>query len=166
MCWLPSTCRSTSPLTFMASTSSPAHVKLPAAPTTSCSSSENRDLFQLMTKGSRLVGGRGDLASLGAGNGESTMEGLVPSKVGAKRIAGVKDLPGGLSSAVWEVHRLEAPSFLWMQTHPPHSWAGRGGNQMRGQGPEWQCPPASAVPMGQGHCQDHCRTSLLGLITM
>lgn len=55
------------------------------------------------------------------------MEGLVPSRVGAKRIAGAKDLPGALSSAAWEVGRWEAPSLLWMQTHSPHSRATRGG---------------------------------------
>lgn len=43
---------------------------------------------------------------------ESTMEGLVPSRVSAKYIAGVKDLPGALSSAAWEVHWWEAPSLL------------------------------------------------------
>ena len=123
----PSTCRSTGPHTFVASTSSPAHVKLPAVHPISCSSSESRDLFQLVTAGSGLATGNGDLTSACAGNGESTVEGLVPLRVGAKRIAGMKDLPGGLSSAVWEVHWWEAPSLLWMQTHAPHSQVGCGG---------------------------------------
>lgn len=74
VCLAPSTCRSTG-----SCTPSPAHVKPPAVPTDSCSSSESRDRFQLMTAGSGLAGGRGHLASMCAGNGEGTMEVFVPS---------------------------------------------------------------------------------------
>lgn len=52
-----------------------------------------------MTAGSGLAGGRGHLASMCVGKGEGTMEVFVPSRVGAKHIAGMKDLPGGLSQA-------------------------------------------------------------------
>lgn len=112
------------PCTFVASTSSPTHAKLPAAPTTLCWGSESRDLFQLMTAGGWE---RGPCFCVCMGNGESTTEDLVPLRVRAKCVAGVKDLPGGLSSTAWEVHWWEAPSLPWMQTHTVHSHASHGG---------------------------------------
>lgn len=38
--------------------------------------------------------GEGTLPLCVHGNGESTMKGLIPLRVGVKAIAGVKDLPG------------------------------------------------------------------------
>lgn len=85
----------------MASASSPARVKLPAVPKPSCSSSESRELLQLVP---RAGGWERGPCSVRA---ESTVEGLAPLRGDEKHIAGVKDLPGGLSTAVWEVHQWE-----------------------------------------------------------
>ena len=78
--------------------------------------------------------------------------GFGPLRVGKKHAAGVKDLPGALSSTAWEVCGGRLHPFCGHRPTPSAS-------------PKRQCPPASADPMGQSHSQGHCRTSLLGLIT-
>lgn len=91
MRWLPVWAEA---LVLMASTSLPAHVKLPAVPKISCSSSESRERFQLLTQAGRWE--RGPYFCV--------RKALVPLRVDEKHTAGVKDLPCGLNTAVCEVH--------------------------------------------------------------